>query len=248
MKKLTRKLLISVLSVALALVALGTQTFAWFAMNDTVTASGMSVTVKSDQMFLLIQAGDHTADEIQASKLLADTAVTSSAVLLPAANDLTNSATTSTVEATSGADLASWYYRASSDPDHYLGSSASAETAIAVAKKGEYILINEFSLTVADGSNDLANLKVDHVTIAKAGGDFAVKVLVAGTNGCEEFDEDGGAGSVVLRTDNLTDTTVEKVKIYIYWDGNDTDVYTNGIADLQNTTVTVTFTGETVVE
>jgi len=44
MKKLTTKLMISVLSVALAFIALGTSTFAWFSMNTTVEASGMQLT------------------------------------------------------------------------------------------------------------------------------------------------------------------------------------------------------------
>jgi hypothetical protein len=44
MKKLTTKLMISVLSVALAFIALGTSTFAWFSMNTTVEATGMQLT------------------------------------------------------------------------------------------------------------------------------------------------------------------------------------------------------------
>jgi len=43
MKKLATKLMISVLSVALAFIALGTSTFAWFSMNTEVTASGMEL-------------------------------------------------------------------------------------------------------------------------------------------------------------------------------------------------------------
>ena len=44
MKKLATKLMISVLSVALAFIALGTSTFAWFSMNTEVTANGMELT------------------------------------------------------------------------------------------------------------------------------------------------------------------------------------------------------------
>ncbi len=44
MKKLATKLMISVLSVALAFIALGTSTFAWFSMNTTVEATGMQLT------------------------------------------------------------------------------------------------------------------------------------------------------------------------------------------------------------
>ena len=39
MRKLTTKLLFAIISVAFALVALGTTTFAWFTLSDTATVS-----------------------------------------------------------------------------------------------------------------------------------------------------------------------------------------------------------------
>jgi len=240
MKKLTRKLLISVLSVALALVALGTQTFAWFAMNDTVTAKNMTVEVKSDQMFLLIQSGHVTSSGvIQTSAKIEDDAAVPSAALLPTANRLNSSANIEEVEATSGANLKNWYYMTSNDPSSYVGSGAQKDITSSAMDK--YVLVNEFSLTVAKGSNNLSNLQVKTVTIS---GDVAVKVLVAGSEGSEEFAGTGEGHNVLCST--LTDSTVENVKIYIYWDGDHSDVYTNNIANLENTTVTVTFTGEVV--
>ena len=38
MKKISRKLLMSIFSMAFAIIALGTTTFAWFTMNSTATA------------------------------------------------------------------------------------------------------------------------------------------------------------------------------------------------------------------
>jgi len=43
MRKLSKKLLLSILSVALVFIALGTTTFAWFSMNAKVTVTGMQV-------------------------------------------------------------------------------------------------------------------------------------------------------------------------------------------------------------
>ena len=59
MKKLTTKLMISVLSVALAFIALGTSTFAWFSMNTTVEATGMQLTAVTPINLLI---GDKETD------------------------------------------------------------------------------------------------------------------------------------------------------------------------------------------
>ena len=63
MKKLTTKLLISVLSIALALIALGTQTFAWFSMNRTVSAKGMQVEAKAEGTIVITQTTAPTDGE-----------------------------------------------------------------------------------------------------------------------------------------------------------------------------------------
>lgn len=53
MKKLTRKLFLSVFTALFAVVALGTSTFAWFSMNSTVTSSGMEVQAKTSKNLLI---------------------------------------------------------------------------------------------------------------------------------------------------------------------------------------------------
>ena len=55
MKKFTTKLLMSIIAVAFAFVALGTSTYAWFAMNTTVSANNIQLTAKSDNIFLQIK-------------------------------------------------------------------------------------------------------------------------------------------------------------------------------------------------
>lgn len=55
--KLTKKLLPALGMLALSACMLVTSTFAWFAMNENVTASGMSVTAKGDQVYLQILSG-----------------------------------------------------------------------------------------------------------------------------------------------------------------------------------------------
>ncbi len=49
MKKLSRKLFLSILSVAFALVALGTTTFAWFTLGNEVTVSQINAEIIADE-------------------------------------------------------------------------------------------------------------------------------------------------------------------------------------------------------
>ena len=207
-------------------------------MNTTVTAENMSITAKSDQTYMLIKAG-HAADAaaVQTDKAIRASALTSTSALLPTAhNSLAN------IEA---ADTpANWYYKTSDDPALYGGDGhESAPTALTAQNFSSYVLVNEFSLSVAEGANAMQNIKVGTCTLTTEG-DSAVKVLVASSTAVEEFDATGN-GSVTLAS-SLTDSTVVYVKIYIYWDGDDSDVYTNGINDLKSTTVSVTFTGDIV--
>ena len=61
MKKITRKLFISIIAVAFAFIALGTSTYAWFSMNTTVTVNNMELTAKSDNTYLLIGTVNNAA-------------------------------------------------------------------------------------------------------------------------------------------------------------------------------------------
>ena len=215
-----------------------TGTVAWFAANTSVTATGMTVTAKSDSTFLLIKAGTATAAEIQTAKKISDTASNASAQLLPCAHEVA-ATNISTIEAVADSKYTNWYTDVSSDPSSPAGSGV--HTKIASDALANYVLVNEFSLTVAVGSNQMDNLKVGTCTITSTDSQ-AVKALVATGTASQEFSGTGGSGSTTLQS-SLTSTTVMTVRIYIYWDGEDEDVYSNNFAHLQSTTVEVTFTG-----
>jgi hypothetical protein len=246
-----KKILPSACMLATSAAMLSTSTYAWFSMNTIVTATGMSVTAKSDSTFLLIKSGTAAnAAAIQTAKLTSDNAVTASAVLYPTAHD--NITATAGITAIEAADTTNttekdiWFYEYSNDPNSST-ADATTKTYVPVANFDNYVLVNEFSLAVADGSNSLSDLQVKDVTITPSdSGDQAVKVLVAGANGCEEFSATGNGSGVTLQTAPVTSSSVSTVKIYVYWDGDDTDVYTNGITDLKSTAVTVRFTGTVV--
>lgn len=214
-------------------------------MNKEVTVNGMSVTAKSDTTFLVVKAVGASANTVAGVKEYnhtTDSAYTASAVLYPAAHDdIAISATAAAIDAADSTDTTVkdiWYYRYNQDPTQST-SDMTEETYIPVANFDQYVLVNAFDLTVNGATTStITNLKVKNCTITTSG-DAAVKVLVVGTNGNEEFGATG-AGTNTL-CNSITSDALSQVKVYIYWDGNDSDVYTNGAADLQNTEVTITF-------
>ena len=69
MKKLMTKLLVSVLSVALAFIALGTSTYAWFSMNRTVQVIGMELEVTTPVNLLIKNSTSGTyANRVEADE------------------------------------------------------------------------------------------------------------------------------------------------------------------------------------
>ena len=82
--KLTKKLIRAIGMLALSACMMVTSTFAWFSMNTSVTATGMTVSAKGDQVFLQIGNATETFADTAESYLSATGTVTTSG-LLPAA-------------------------------------------------------------------------------------------------------------------------------------------------------------------
>ena len=232
------KIIIPALGVLLLSTAASVSgTVAWFSMNKTVTAKGMSVTAKSDSSFLLIGTGAQDLATIQGANTIEINATTASAELYPAAHE--------TIANTAAAELnTNWYYRYSNDPRYADGSTAGMtdKTQIASADMGKYVLVNTFNVCVAAGGRSVADLKVGQCTIAQSdSGAQAVNVLVTSATASDEFSGTGAAGANVLAS-TVTASAVTPINVYIYWDGNNAAVTTNNVANLKNTTVTLTFT------
>ena len=64
MKKFSKKIMLSILTVALTFIALGTSTFAWFSMNTKVDVTGMTVTtvVKNNLLIAPFDSSDATKE------------------------------------------------------------------------------------------------------------------------------------------------------------------------------------------
>lgn len=240
-KSLKKQLMAAIAMVLVAAVALGSSTYAWFAANDTVTAEGMSVTAKSDVTFLMIKQGNATISEIRTSKLTTDNAVTNSADLYPTAHK--SIANKADADAVTGENLANWYYKYSKDPAVYGGSGKeSEEKTILNTDKGKYILANQFTLGLAQGSNQIDNIKVSASTLTTSGTGKAVKALILTDSAAVELDDTTTTSETVICNSLSGDATLN-VWVYIYWDGNDGDVFTNNVANLKDTSFSVSFTG-----
>ena len=252
MKKLTTKLLMSIIAVAFAFVALGTSTYAWFAMNNSVTVSGLNITAKSNSIYLLVSNGENdTAAEIQAITPAA-TSVNfnmsgDATKVYPAAHDAFNNAA-------AVGSVANWYYKTADAPT----ASASSGAATALTSFTNYVIKQTVYITLAKDSINATNLKVSATFAQGAAGEGngthtydPVKVVVVATpaTGTAAFEElaaeDRDESNVVTGTTVLaatvTDDAVITVDIYLYYDGNDTDVYTTNFANLDGSAVSLAF-------
>ena len=249
--KLSRKIIPALAMLVVAAVMLTTASFAWFAMSKTVEAREMSVNIKSDSLFLLISSDKTTAAEIQTqNKTVANgvLAAGSTGDLFPTAH----------VEEVSGSPIngtqfdapANWYTKGAND----VGSSASSKDPIALSSSnfGQYVAKYTFYVVLAENSNSAQNLKVNSFSIA-ASADSAAEgdaltldpvraVITCGTNYVEVKSGDSAPATVLSNT--VDNTNVLTVNVYIYYDGNDEDVYSNNIMNIQDVDFTFTLSVE----
>ena len=237
--KSIRKLIPAIVMLLVSLTLATSSTYAWFSMNKQVSATGMEITAKSESVFLLISETHTTADDIQEEKatLIEHTVNPSDALVFPSAHE----ATTGTEFATVG----KWYTANSDDP---ALSTIDSTTKTALTSFTDYVIHYTYYFTVADGSKTATNLRVSSYTITAnntATGDNTtitpVKTVVTCGANYEEFSSTMTAGSVMLYTSEITNETVVTIDVYIYYDGNNTNVFTNNIDNLDGATIAIEF-------
>ena len=293
MKTFTKKIMVSIIAVAFAFIALGTSTFAWFAMNTQVKATGMEIGAKSNNTYLLIGdtygaddaatiAAIKAADEntkvtytltaaqstVLPSKPLeaSEIGANSEDATKPADGKLFASGTPVTSYATAAAP-ANWYTAANNNPsestdsvkEQHLLAANDATGDLAVYAFSNYVIKKTVYLTLATGANPANNLTVTGKIALKAGQDTTrtdisgVKVLVVTDDdnmvtldASNEINNNAQNLHGTVNTD-LTDSTLVKVDIYVYYDGSEAAVKTNNAAILAAATIELAF-GVTVKE
>ncbi len=263
--KATRKLIPALVMLLISAVMLSTASFAWFSMNENVDVTGMQVSAKTDNTYLLIAdavSGTSDADKAASiqtgNKIEVDFAMEETALYPCAPADATSKSylttdkynvdgtkiTTAGVEVnseTTANAVTNWYTANALASDAATIDPASAKQLV---EFDGYVVKKTVYLTVAEGANAANNLAVAATFAQKgAGNDVgAARVLITTSDGGFAILSSATTTADIKGNNTaLTDETVLTVNIYIYYDGNDTAVNTNNAEQLTGATVELAF-------
>ena len=238
--KMTRKLIPALVMLLVSAIMLSTASFAWFASNDKVTATNMTVTANSAQQFLQISATNGDDYDITATA----TASSQNVDLVHAtiAND--NKTVTWGVGSSTKVDDA--------NVDSTLTTVSVSET---------YALINTFYLKLSDGSTGkLENILARQITVTANDCSIkaALRILIVGPDGAMLYSYrnavDGkitltvdGSNSADVLVSELTTSETETITVYAFFDGADTIANTAAATNLTGMSFEILFATETAV-
>ena len=192
-----------------------TGTVAWFAANNTVSATGMTISAKSDTEFLVIVGGS-TFNSASTDVSVTSTAAAKSLYPVAPAVDLTSANV-----ATPG----SWHYAFSNNV-----SSASAHTGYtACTSLTDYVASETFSLglNVNSGLNESAqNLALKSVDLPDNTG---ISCVVVCGSAIGQYEADS---STQLDLGSHATTSGTVVTIYYYINGEDENVFSANATNL----------------
>lgn len=261
-KAIRKQLLAAVAMVLVAAVALGSSTYAWFAANNEVTATGMSVHAQGESGIVI--------------KGESDSVFTTTGT---ARSDV------SSLKPTSTCDLANWWHAVSDEYDDEMAVQDANKYSSVTGTKSEYVAEHVF--TIRSAASDVAltdrKLAVKTVTVTppttqqSTNLNKAIRVGVKITTGATDSDPElyiyaplAGDGGFTLvpnydstvssltekkaadsSTDILTlaDDTIPandtglKATVYVWFEGEDTNCKSSNItASVDNLAVSVVFT------
>ena len=234
-KSLQKQLIAAVAMVLVAMIALGSSTYAWFVSNNTVDATTSTISAQSNTAFMVIKYGATAVD----TELTADSATISDTPLYPAQWNTTSAKFETAYAAAAGAAA-------------MKGDTLTVVGDAAAAVSGKYAVLNAFNIS-AKGAN-LSGLKVSGAAIA--GGnegntklDNALRVLVVSPTGWVLCDKNGVVKDSAGGTDGTLGDTVTvgtdlAVNLYVFYDGNDEQIYTNNLTNLKTASAKITVSFE----
>lgn len=240
-----KKLIPAFAMLLVSAIMLGSSTFAWFSMNNKVTAGGMEVTARSNAQYLVISKSTDFANSPKSITFTKNRTVetTISGGLTDEAGKATNEVYPCkfvTSETTIGEYTAAKnsFYTANSDDPNKVGTEADANVVNAKevdVGKNEYMLTYTMYISLAAGSEKYnGELKVN----ATIGGSGAAVIRVGDTG--ELIELTNSADGISLGTVSIEDGQTIKVIVYVYIDGTNADVFTN--------TTKTTITGTLLLE
>lgn len=262
-----KKLIPALAMLLVSLLMSSTATYAWFSMNTIVNVTGLQITAESNDTYLLISDTNTTAAAIQTENAIsiAWTLSAADSKVQPSAPTLSNTEigylTTSgktvngdaitvagiqvTTPATADA-VTNWYTAKAVDA---TTATINTTTARQLTSFTGYVIKRTVYLTVAVGADNANNLEVAGAFTQITGGTdiTAAKVIVTTSDGgFAILDSSHTTADIKGSNTALTPTTVLTVNIYVYYDGNETVVYTNNSANLTGAEIDLTFTVDPV--
>lgn len=250
-KALKKQMGAAIAMVLVAAVALGSATFAWFVSNNTVTATTSKISAQSNAPFLKIDKTAITAGSTTSISYAEDADVK----LYPA----------QVVKNTDNKPLFKSAYASAANATTELTKSRYDVGDAAAAVKGEFAIKKSFKIGTADAkAGSFKNLKVAGVELTSKGTgglEDALSILVVcgdnwavykksadGTVLTEYKDKVSAAG---VNTDGVLANAIEAnnsvdVDVYVFYDGSETNVYTDNLSKLTAIGATVTFTATPV--
>lgn len=219
MKK-TRKLIPALAMLLISAVMMSTASFAWFSMNEEVTATGMNITAESDNVWLAINGGtsfDPTGTKTEYKN-------SASVNLYPVAPVDPASLTATNVK-----DAASWHFAYSNDVNSAAKDPDRAYKVVADENFGKYVASEKFYIGLSNISavNSIENLKLKSVTLPADTGISVV--VVCGDKIVHLTDSNDSVNQVIADT---VDKNGVEVTVYYYINGENENVKTSNIANL----------------
>lgn len=197
-------------------------TVAWFAMNNTVSATGMEVTAKTDAVFLQIKGTEDSDFGAEGENAL-------EASLFPVAHETWSAlANITDFDLNDDSTNDNWYYRYSDDSAVY-NSNLTAKTYISAFT--DYVAVTSYQVKLKDNSQSSAyDLYVSSITIPANKG---ICVVIAGTTGYKEFNASAtpSFNAADIISDTVT-TTAQTINVYIYFNGDDSNVFSDNLNNL----------------
>ncbi len=250
-KALKKQLAAAIAMVLVAAVALGSSTYAWFVSNNSVKATTSKISAQSNAPFLKIDKTAITEESITSISYADEADVK----LYPA----------QVVKNTDNKPLFKSAYASASTATTELTNSRYDVGDTTVAVTGEFAIKKSFKIGTADAkAGSFKNLKVAGVELTStgtAGLENALSVLVVcgdnwavykksadGTVLTEYKDKVSAAGNNTdgVLADTIAANSSVGVDVYVFYDGSETNVYTDNLDKLTAIGATVTFTATPV--
>lgn len=212
-----KKLIPAICMTLIAAVMLASSTFAWFSMNTSVTATGMQVTAKTNNAYLIISKGPTLTGKENSANAGVNTSLYPVKPVVTLTSDNIGTVT-------------SWGTATSTDPDN-ANTGAVVEHLTEGANLDNYVVKVSFMVGIVENSGAVANdLKLKSLTISDLNEGITV-VVVCGTN-LYSHSENVPSGSEKLADAASVTKTGVQVDVYIYIDGSNENVKTTNAANL----------------